>query len=166
MGGLLIFVSITTSTILWARCNVFVFVALLVYTGLTGIGFLDDYLKVSRRRSGGLRSHHKLAGQALITATVPECESLVIDSQLVQDDGVDVVDRQCVLHNSVSEFVSLPIAHPAPNPTAGHEDRVTVDMMVSATCRGNFGGVGSATHFASPDHQCLVEQPALFQVSN
>lgn len=68
MGGLLIFVSITTSTILWARCNIFVFVALLVYTGLTGIGFLDDYLKVSRRRSGGLRSHHKLAGQALITA--------------------------------------------------------------------------------------------------
>ena len=68
MGGLLIFVSITASTILWARWNVFVFVALFVYIGLTGVGFLDDYIKVRHRRSGGLRSREKLAGQALIAA--------------------------------------------------------------------------------------------------
>ena len=39
-------------------------------------------------------------------------------------------------------------------------------MVVSSTGWGDFGGVGGATHFAGPDDQCLVEQPALFQVTN
>ena len=67
MGGLLIFVSLVLIVLLWARMNIYVFVALLVYVGLTVIGFLDDYLKITRKSSGGLPSRYKLAGQAFIT---------------------------------------------------------------------------------------------------
>jgi phospho-N-acetylmuramoyl-pentapeptide-transferase len=67
MGGLLIFVSIVFSTVLWARLNIYVLVSLFVYAGLTVIGFLDDYLKITRKSSGGLSSRYKLAGQAVIT---------------------------------------------------------------------------------------------------
>lgn len=70
MGGLLIFFAVTVSALLWARPNVYVFVALFVYAGLTAIGFLDDYLKVSRRNSKGLSGRWKLAGQAAITLVV------------------------------------------------------------------------------------------------
>jgi phospho-N-acetylmuramoyl-pentapeptide-transferase len=67
MGGLLIYFSVTVSLLLWARPNVYVLTCLLVYTGLTVIGFLDDFLKVSRRNSRGLSSRYKLAGQAMLT---------------------------------------------------------------------------------------------------
>jgi len=67
MGGLLIFMSIVPSVLLWAELNVYVIVALIVYTGLTVIGFLDDYLKVVKKNSKGLDSRWKLAGQAFLT---------------------------------------------------------------------------------------------------
>lgn len=67
MGGLMIAASIIVSTLLWARPNVYVLTALLVYGGLTILGFLDDYLKVSQGNSRGLSGRWKLVGQALLT---------------------------------------------------------------------------------------------------
>jgi phospho-N-acetylmuramoyl-pentapeptide-transferase len=37
-------------------------------TGLGGVGFIDDFMKISNRRSLGLRSGAKLAGQAVVGA--------------------------------------------------------------------------------------------------
>ena len=68
MGGLMICVSVITSAVLWARPNVYVYTGLMVYAGLTVIGFLDDYLKIAKRNSAGLPGRWKLAGQALLTA--------------------------------------------------------------------------------------------------
>ncbi len=67
MGGLLIYAVVAVSVFLWARPNVYVWVCLFVFTGLTGIGFADDYLKVTRKNSKGLSSRWKLAGQAVLT---------------------------------------------------------------------------------------------------
>lgn len=67
MGGLMICAAVTGSVLLWARPNVYVLTALLVYLGLTVIGFLDDYLKVTRQKSGGLPGRWKLAGQGVLT---------------------------------------------------------------------------------------------------
>ena len=39
---------------------------LFLMTGLGVVGFLDDYLKISKQRSLGLRSREKLAGQTLV----------------------------------------------------------------------------------------------------
>lgn len=67
MGGILIYLSIVPTVLLCARLNVYVLVALLVYTGLTLIGFCDDYLKISKKNSKGLDSKWKLAGQGFLT---------------------------------------------------------------------------------------------------
>ncbi len=67
MGGLIIYFSVTTSTLLWARPNVYVFAALLIYTGLTVVGFLDDFIKIRKRKSGGLKGRYKLLGQGIVT---------------------------------------------------------------------------------------------------
>jgi phospho-N-acetylmuramoyl-pentapeptide-transferase len=67
MGGLIIFFSTTISVLLWTRWNTFIMVALLVYAGLTLIGFLDDYLKITRKKSGGLSGRYKLLGQLVLT---------------------------------------------------------------------------------------------------
>ena len=67
MRLLMIYVSVTASTLLWATPNVFVLTALLVYSGLTLLGFLDDYAKVTKKNSDGLNKKQKLIWQTLIT---------------------------------------------------------------------------------------------------
>ena len=64
MGGVLILASIIVPTLLWADLtNRYVQLALLgtVWMGL--IGFLDDYLKVVKKRPKGMIGRFKLAGQ-------------------------------------------------------------------------------------------------------
>ena len=73
MGGLMICVSVVTSSLLWARPNIYVYTALIIYLGLTVIGFLDDYLKVSRANSKGLPGRWKLLGQAILTVIALAC---------------------------------------------------------------------------------------------
>ena len=72
MGGTLILLALTLATLLWADLsNSYVWVVLLITIGFGGIGFADDYLKLTRRSSGGLNARGKLIGQlavALIAA--------------------------------------------------------------------------------------------------
>jgi len=67
MGGLIIFAAVAVSTLLWARPNVYVITAMLVYVGLTIVGFLDDYLKIRFKNSKGLPGRYKLIGQGILT---------------------------------------------------------------------------------------------------
>jgi phospho-N-acetylmuramoyl-pentapeptide-transferase len=67
MGGLLIFFSVFGSTFLWAQPNIWVVVSMLVFAGLTGVGFRDDYLKVMRKSRDGISSWEKILWQTLIT---------------------------------------------------------------------------------------------------
>lgn len=70
MGGLIIFTSVVVSTLLWTKFNLYVGLTLLVYAGLTLVGFADDYLKVSKKNTRGLPSIYKLMGQAILTLLV------------------------------------------------------------------------------------------------
>ncbi len=67
MGGTLILLALTLSTLLWADLtNGYVWVVLLITLGFGGIGLADDYLKVKSRSSHGLSGRTKLLSQALI----------------------------------------------------------------------------------------------------
>jgi phospho-N-acetylmuramoyl-pentapeptide-transferase len=67
MGGLLIFAAVFVSAFLWATPNIWVWVALFVYTALTGVGYRDDRLKVLRKSRNGISSREKIFWQTLIT---------------------------------------------------------------------------------------------------
>ena len=67
MGGMIIFISVFLSVILWAEPNVYVCTALLTYAILTGVGFADDYLKISQKNSKGIAGKYKLLGQLAAT---------------------------------------------------------------------------------------------------
>jgi phospho-N-acetylmuramoyl-pentapeptide-transferase len=67
MGGLLIFVAVMASSLLWAAPNIWVGVALFVYAALTAVGFRDDYLKVVRKSRHGISSTEKIVLQTIIT---------------------------------------------------------------------------------------------------
>ena len=64
MGGLLILIAVILPSLLWADpANPFVWIVL-ISTLLYGVvGFIDDYLKLTRKRSLGLTARQKLAAQ-------------------------------------------------------------------------------------------------------
>ena len=68
MGGLLIFLSVATATLLWAAPNVWVLTSLFVYGALTLVGFRDDYLKAVKKNRDGISSREKLFWQTAVTA--------------------------------------------------------------------------------------------------
>lgn len=71
MGGLLILVAALVPTLLWADLtNPYVWVAVLTTAAYGGIGFLDDYLKVTRRSSGGLAPRYKMGLQIVVALAV------------------------------------------------------------------------------------------------
>ena len=74
MGGFLILLALSLATLLWADLNNrYIWVALGVTIGFGLIGFLDDYLKVTRQDASGLPGKLKLlfqVGIALVVAFV------------------------------------------------------------------------------------------------
>ena len=66
MGGTLILLSATISTLLWAQLtNPFTQVALAAFLWMGALGFLDDYLKVVVKKPDGLIGRYKLVGQCV-----------------------------------------------------------------------------------------------------
>jgi phospho-N-acetylmuramoyl-pentapeptide-transferase len=64
MGGVLILSTILISTLLWAKLdNIMVWIILFTTVGLGGLGFYDDYLKVSKKNSKGASARIKLVWQ-------------------------------------------------------------------------------------------------------
>ncbi|MBI4544474.1 MAG: phospho-N-acetylmuramoyl-pentapeptide-transferase [Gemmatimonadetes bacterium] len=71
MGGVLILIAAATATLLWAELtNPYTLLVLLTLLWLGILGFLDDYLKVVRRRTEGLVGRYKLIGQGVLGLVV------------------------------------------------------------------------------------------------
>ncbi|HEY0368892.1 MAG TPA: phospho-N-acetylmuramoyl-pentapeptide-transferase [Chthoniobacterales bacterium] len=71
MGGVLIIGSVFISSVLWCRPdNRFVWLALLSMTVHGALGFADDYLKVTKKKSDGISGRFKLAVQLVVAAIV------------------------------------------------------------------------------------------------
>ena len=61
MGGVLILGTLLSSTLLWARSdNGYVWIVLFVTIGFGIIGFLDDYLKVTKNNTKGFSSKARI----------------------------------------------------------------------------------------------------------
>ena len=67
MGGVLILLSLGTSTLLWADLsNRFVWIVLIVTFGFGAIGWVDDWRKVVKKDPEGMRSREKYFWQSVI----------------------------------------------------------------------------------------------------
>ncbi|MGI8566173.1 MAG: phospho-N-acetylmuramoyl-pentapeptide-transferase, partial [Pyrinomonadaceae bacterium] len=64
MGGVLIIGSVLISTLLWARLSsLYVWIIMVATTLFAAVGFLDDYWKLAKKQSLGLKGRWKLAAQ-------------------------------------------------------------------------------------------------------
>src|SRR5262249_38686171 len=110
--------------------------------------------------------HHPAVhvGETHVPAAETEREPLVIQPELVQDRGVDVVNCQRVLDDRVADLVRLSERKAPLEATPGEDDAVAVDVMVPAADVGDARRVGRAAHLAGPNHDGFVQQAALLQV--
>jgi phospho-N-acetylmuramoyl-pentapeptide-transferase len=138
MGGFLILLALIGATLLWADLTSgYIWAVLVVTIGFGLIGFLDDFLKVTKRSSRGLPSRLKLAAQLLIGFAAgawiiyltrdPVATGLAVPffkSVLIDLDGFFIVFAVLVIVGS-SNAVNL---------TDGLDGLAIVPVMIVAAC--------------------------------
>jgi phospho-N-acetylmuramoyl-pentapeptide-transferase len=122
MGGVLIILSVTVASVLWARPDsMFMGLSLGAMIGLGAIGFWDDYLKVVRKQSKGLSAKAKIFGQLIVALGVGGVLMLHPDSQehagklmvpfyknpVIQDMGLFALVFICLVSIGTSNAVNL-----------------------------------------------------------
>ena len=138
MGGFLILLAVSISTLLWSDLrNGYVWIVLLVTMGFGTIGFLDDYLKLTKKNSKGLPGRMKLLFQILIGGT-----AAFWYSQITQDPmstGLALPFFKDLLINLSWFFVPFAVfvmvgASNSVNLTDGLDGLAIVPVMIAATC--------------------------------
>src|SRR5271156_6528306 len=70
MGGLMIVLVLDVTALLWAQWNTLIQLALLSVVVLSGLGFLDDYAKITQQNSKGVQEFIKLWVQGVLAVFV------------------------------------------------------------------------------------------------
>ena len=140
MGGLMILISVTVSTLLWADLsNPFVWLALLVLVGYGLIGFGDDYLKLTKKNSKGLPGKLKLAAQMLIGLVVTLGVMQALPDKI--DTHVAIPFFKSLFFNLSWFFIPWALlvmvgASNAVNLTDGLDGLAIVPVAIAASCFG------------------------------
>ena len=71
MGGLIVLAGVLIPTLLWGNItNAYVILIVFVTASLGAVGFLDDYLKVIKKKPKGLIGRYKIVGQLFVGLVV------------------------------------------------------------------------------------------------
>ena len=138
MGGFLILMALSISTLLWADLtNGYVWVTLLVTVGLGTIGFLDDYQKLTKRSSRGLSSRTKFLAELLIGGIAAVAVILLTRGSLGTSLTVPFIKTAVInLGWFFVPFAMLVVtgASNAVNLTDGLDGLAIVPAMIAAGC--------------------------------
>ena len=140
MGGFLILLAIAISTLLWADLtNGYVWAILFITIGFGAIGFADDYLKLSRRNSKGLKSRVKFLAQVIIGAAAAVWIVQLSPEGLQNQLAIPILKD--VLINFGWFFIIFAVlvmvgASNAVNLTDGLDGLAIVPVMIAAACFG------------------------------
>ena len=138
MGGFLILLALTISTLLWADLtNAYVWIVLLVTVGFGLIGFFDDYQKLHRNSHYGLRGSTKLGLEILLSALACIAITYVTPSGLANALAVPFFKN--LLFELGWYFVPFGVfvvigASNAVNLTDGLDGLAIVPSMIAAGC--------------------------------
>ncbi|MBP5200535.1 MAG: phospho-N-acetylmuramoyl-pentapeptide-transferase [Schwartzia sp.] len=134
MGGLMILTAITAGALFAAGFEPSVLLALFVTLGHGVIGFIDDYIKVVKKRNLGLRPRHKFLGQVIMAIVVALIGSLFLG--VTTELWVPVLNKivDCGVFYYVLIFFVLVGTTNAVNLTDGLDGLATGTVAVAAIC--------------------------------
>lgn len=138
MGGVMILLAVTGSTMLWADLsNKLIWIVVLVTLGFGSIGFVDDYLKLTKRNSKGLSSRKKLIAQAVIALAaafaVQYTSPAGLSGQIAIPFFKNVLFNAGVLYIPFVMIVMIGASN-AVNLTDGLDGLAIVPIMIVAGC--------------------------------
>lgn len=138
MGGFLIMLALTISTLLWADlANAYVWIVLLVTAGFGLIGFFDDYRKLTKN------SHHGLPGRAKLALEIGLAAAACVGTAYVTPPGLANSLAVPFFKNVLFDFgwffvpfgvVVIVGASNAVNLTDGLDGLAIVPSMIAAGC--------------------------------
>ncbi|HYD99032.1 MAG TPA: phospho-N-acetylmuramoyl-pentapeptide-transferase [Alphaproteobacteria bacterium] len=140
MGGLMILIAVVVSTLLWVDlANPYYWIVMLVTLGFGFAGFLDDYLKLTKRNPKGLSGKAKLAIQSASSAIAAVAVIWVMREPLSTSLTVpffkDLLIDFGLLMAPVMMFVMVGASN-AVNLTDGLDGLAIVPVMIAASCFG------------------------------
>lgn len=153
MGGALVLIAITFSTLLWSDLsNRYVWLVLFVTLGFGAIGWRDDYLKLYLKNSKGLSARHKYLFQSIIafvaafylyfTATLP------VETELLIPFFKHVAIALGPIFIFLTYFVIVGTSN-AVNLTDGLDGLAILPSVMVAGALGVFAYVTGNVHFAN-----------------
>jgi phospho-N-acetylmuramoyl-pentapeptide-transferase len=145
MGGLMFLAGITVATLLWADLsNIYVWVVLMVTLAFGGLGFMDDYAKVTKQTTAGVSGRMRLAVEAGVSILAV---FLMVRFGQVSTEGAALstsltfpIFKDAVLHLSWAYLIFGGVvivgAGNAVNFTDGLDGLATVPVMIAAATFG------------------------------
>ncbi|MCK5889909.1 MAG: phospho-N-acetylmuramoyl-pentapeptide-transferase [Methylococcales bacterium] len=152
MGGSLILVAITISTLLWADLgNRYVWVVLLVTLGNGVIGFVDDYRKVMQGNSDGLSARAKIFWQSTIALTAGmflyTSAEIPAETQFIVPFFKDVMLEMGWMYVVVAYFIIVGTSN-AVNLTDGLDGLAIMPTVMVAAALGIFAYLSGHVDFS------------------
>ncbi|MFN3700055.1 MAG: phospho-N-acetylmuramoyl-pentapeptide-transferase [Alphaproteobacteria bacterium] len=151
MGGLMVLVAVTISTLLWANlANPFVWFALIVMVGYGAIGFFDDFLKLTKKNSKGLPGRIKLLCQVTIALLVSIGVMIVLPPHLQSHIAIPFFKDLFINIGwffAVWAVLVIVGASNAVNLTDGLDGLAIVPVAIAAACFGLIAYLVGRTDF-------------------
>jgi len=153
MGGVLILVSITISTLLWSDLsNKYIWVALAVMLSFGGIGFIDDYIKLARQDPKGLISRYKYLWQsvagALAAIYLYQTAGVAAETELIVPFFKDIIIPLGAWYILLTYFVIVGTSN-AVNLTDGLDGLAIMPTVMIAGALGIFSYLTGHYEFAN-----------------
>jgi phospho-N-acetylmuramoyl-pentapeptide-transferase len=153
MGGLMILVSVVSSTLLWAELsNIFTWIVLFVTIGFGLVGFADDYQKLTQRNVRGVPGKIRL----LIQVAISTLAALAIVNTVAGDAATQLFlpffkDWAIQLGGFFVAFAVFVMvgASNAVNLTDGLDGLATVPVLIVALCFGIISYLVGNANFAN-----------------
>ena len=136
MGGFLILAALVLSTLMWSDLtNPYVWIVLMVTLGYGMIGFIDDYLKVTKHNSKGLSGRFKILAEVLLALIAVQLIAELEPEQLGHAFALPFFKNVLVqlgwFYIPVAAFVIVGASN-AVNMTDGLDGLAIVPVMIAA----------------------------------
>jgi phospho-N-acetylmuramoyl-pentapeptide-transferase len=103
MGGILIIATLSTTTLLWTAWNPLVELTLLSVLVLSGLGFYDDYAKITQQSGGGTKPQVKLWVQIALALFVA-----IYLKQLPAQSFLKIPEHNGIIRSNLVTVLMLP----------------------------------------------------------
>lgn len=101
-------------------------------------------------------------GESEVPTIISEGEFLVVESEQMEECGMQIVHMDFILYGMVAEFVGFAKGEAGFYPSSSEEQGETIGIVIASG--SIFLGIWSPAEFAAPPDQSILQESALFEI--